>query len=407
MKSYGYNVTNVYNPSIIYQGIRNMKSDMYEDETRMLKTMLDRKPMEVYEYIINEMRTYQRHEHRIVHIKDGTTNKDRVIQLPYFIDLVIQHILMVVFVPIVMKSLYAHTYGSIPGRGVHKGSLTITKWIRDGAHQALVKYFRKSDIYHCFGSVKEEKLRPKLERIFRDDAFVDLLLNVSFDAVVSGLPLGSFTSPWLLNFMLTNFDHYVKEELQVDYFMRYMDDMVAFGPNKRKLEYNFCKMEEYLYENYELTLKPDDGVQRFSYKGAPTNDRERNCIKLREDCGTPLDFMGFKFYRTRTIIRESIFIRLLETVNRISDAEKNNKPLDMHDARALMSYLGWIYYADCHMFFVNVVNERVDINELKRKISLQDKGENVVLIQEYHNSKGEYWYDATHLFEKSCYGQAA
>ena len=53
-----------------------------------------------------------------------------------------------------------------------------------------------------------------------------------------GVPLGYFTSQWFGNFYLKALDHYIKEELHAEHYMRYMDDMVILGKSKKKLHKN-------------------------------------------------------------------------------------------------------------------------------------------------------------------------
>ena len=47
---------------------------------------------------------------------------------------------------------------------------------------------------------------------------------------------GNYTSQWFANFYLQDVDHFIKEEMKVKYYLRYMDDMLLFHRNKKELK---------------------------------------------------------------------------------------------------------------------------------------------------------------------------
>ena len=124
---------------------------------------------------------------------------------------------------------------------------------------------------------------------------------------------GNFTSQWFANFNLQNLDHYIKEELKVPYYIRYMDDMVLFYRNKKELHKIKEKIEEFLKKE---DLKIKENWQLFR-----TDSR-------------PLDFLGYRFYRGYTTLRRGNFLRIRRRLKKIS--KKQN--LDAKDAAAVISY---------------------------------------------------------------------
>jgi hypothetical protein len=50
-----------------------------------------------------------------------------------------------------------------------------------------------------------------------------------------GLPIGNLTSQFWANCYLNPFDHFVKRELRCPGYVRYVDDMLLFGDDKRQL----------------------------------------------------------------------------------------------------------------------------------------------------------------------------
>jgi len=51
-----------------------------------------------------------------------------------------------------------------------------------------------------------------------------------------GIPIGNLTSQFLANVYLNPFDHFIKEELRVKHYLRYMDDFVVFVQKKSLLK---------------------------------------------------------------------------------------------------------------------------------------------------------------------------
>ena len=70
----------------------------------------------------------------------------------------------------------------------------------------------------------------------------------------SGLPIGNYTSQWFANFYLQDLDHFIKEKLNVTHYVRYVDDIVILGGNKKVLHQVNLKIEEFLQEK-NLTIK--------------------------------------------------------------------------------------------------------------------------------------------------------
>jgi hypothetical protein len=51
-----------------------------------------------------------------------------------------------------------------------------------------------------------------------------------------GLPIGNLTSQFWANVYLNPFDHFVKRQLRVPGYVRYVDDMLLFGDSKVELQ---------------------------------------------------------------------------------------------------------------------------------------------------------------------------
>lgn len=71
-----------------------------------------------------------------------------------------------------------------------------------------------------------------------------------------GLPIGNLTSQVFANFYLTEFDHFIKHELGIKNYVRYVDDFVIVHESKSYLKYLIPKIRKFLSKNLKLTLHP-------------------------------------------------------------------------------------------------------------------------------------------------------
>lgn len=305
----------------------------------------------------NPEKAWKPNRHGKVKINEGTGRKERSIEKPrYNYEQVIHHIVVSACYDIFTQGMYEFSCGSVPERGAHYGKKYIERWIRTDTKNC--KYVLKMDIRHFFESVDHDVLKAWLEKKIRDKRMLHIL-NLIIDGSEQGLPLGFYTSQWLSNFMLQPLDHYIKEELHAVHYIRYMDDMVVFGRNKKELHRMRIAIDEFLGRELNLQMKGNWQVFRFDYIERKTKNRK----------GRPLDFMGFQFYHDKTILRESIMLRCTRKVNRVS---KKNK-ITWYDATAILSYMGYLDYTDTYDLYLQRVKPHVNVKKLKRIVSKHSK----------------------------------
>lgn len=221
--------------------------------------------------------------------------KEREIyQLPYYPDRIVHHSIMNVLEPIFVSVFTADTYSCIKGRGVHSASYKLRKTLRHD--EANAKYCLKIDIQKFYPSIDNEILKTLLRRKFKDKELLYLLDNI-VDST-KGVAIGNYTSQFFANYYLTYFDHWIKEELKVNYFFRYCDDIILLSSSKEELWSYFYQIKEYLSKNLNLVIKGN-------YQVFPVSDRG-------------IDWVGYKHYHTHTLIRKSIkknYIRNKKKIN--------------------------------------------------------------------------------------------
>lgn len=125
---------------------------------------------------------------------------------------------------------------------VGKGTTNARKYLRSIIEQAYEEYldsayFCKIDIKNYFGSIDHDVLKDAVNKRVENKwarEYVFTLID-SFDSVVKngvGIGLGSQISQLLALTMLDDLDHYIKEVLNVKYYIRYMDDFILICKTK-------------------------------------------------------------------------------------------------------------------------------------------------------------------------------
>lgn len=290
-------------------------------------------------------------------IKDGISGKDRTLYKPKFYpDQCVHWALMLQVEDVFMRGMYRYNCGSIRGRG--------TIYAKEYTENAMrmdyknTKYCFKGDVRHFYQSCDHEVLKEKLRRIIKDQDVLDLF-GLIIDSVPPevGLPLGNYTSQWLGNLMLTSLDHYIKEVLKIPYYVRYLDDIVLFSPNKKELHKVRALVAAFLHEEH-LELKDNWQVFRVEYYDKKTSSYKGRCV----------DFVGYKIGRSYTRIRKRIAKRMVININAIANGNYSFEQCARYTA-----YNGYFVHSDSHQFYAKHVKGRIDFKRLKKVISDHSK----------------------------------
>lgn len=252
-------------------------------------------------------------ENKLEEIYDHSCLKKRIITVPkFFPDQIIHWLLIMKLEPIMKRGMYRFTCGSVPERGGTEAKKYIKRALRD----KRVRYVAKLDISKFFNNVDTKILSQMFKRKVKDKRFTDLIDKV-LENGGKGLPIGYYTSQWFSNFYLEGLDHFIKEKLKVKYFVRYVDDMVLLDTNKRKLHRAVDSINQYLH-GIGLKLKGNWQVWKVDSR--------------------PIDFVGFRFYRNRTMLRKKIYFKLLRRIRNI----KKSGYITPKQAMGLLSLIGWL-----------------------------------------------------------------
>lgn len=235
--------------------------------------------------------------------------KERVIhKLPYFPDRILHHAVMQVLDPIWRKTFINDTYQSIKGRGIYKCKKKIDILLRKYPETL---YCLKIDIKKFYPSVDTTIMKEIVRKKIKCKDTLWLLDDIIDSS--EGLPIGNYISQHLGNLYLTYIDHKMKEVVKCKYYYRYCDDIVVIDEDKKFLHH----AKEVLFNEIN--------VLNLSVKG--------NYQIFKIDDNRPLDFLGYKFYRNRTLLRDTIATNFRKCKKKRS---------------VLMAYFGWLKHSNSH-----------------------------------------------------------
>lgn len=243
-----------------------------------------------------------------------------IYRLPYYPDRIVHHAVMNIMEPIWCSIFTEDTYSCIKGKGIHAAAKKLKKDLHADPEGTI--YCLKIDIKKYYPSINHDILKDIIRRKIKDKRLLALLDEIIESA--SGIPIGNYLSQYFANLYLAYFDHWIKEEKQVKYYYRYADDMVVLAKTKEELHQLLADMREYLTTKLKLTIKNN-------YQIFPVDARG-------------IDFVGYVFFHTHTLMRKSIKQNLCRKIARIN--KRNTRPTPDEFKQEICSWWGWAKYCD-------------------------------------------------------------
>ena len=289
---------------------------------------------------------------------DAGSGKERHIQAPaLFPDQIVHWCIVLTLMPIFMTGMDHWSCASVKGRGTLYAKNFIERELDNSlgltgpqSPEYKYKYCLKMDIRKFFESINREILMSLLEKKIKDKEMLDICRKIIYSVPGTGLPLGFFTSQWLANFYLQKFDHDLREKIMpkygIHFYVRYADDMIILGSNKRKMMELLNEINEYLKTNLDLELKNTSRV--FAIKD------------------TPIDFIGYRFSYGKTTLRKRTLIKA-----RKANARLYGKKFTIKSLKTAMAYNGWMKTTDTKQYRAKYMKgspylERSKISELDK-----------------------------------------
>jgi hypothetical protein len=201
--------------------------------------------------------------------------------------------------------------GNIKGRGPGYGAKVIKRWLVND--RKGTKYCLKCDVKKCYDSIRPWEIMKAMRRVVKDERYLQIIEKTAYS--LDRLPLGNYTSSWFSNLILTTLDRAIRSSHKGKYYMRYVDDFIVLGPNKRKLHQLVPSIINVL-NSMGLCLKENWQIFPVRVRG--------------------IDIIGFRFFGSHTLYRKRNILSMMRSIRRYF---KHPIP---YNARSVLSRIGQV-----------------------------------------------------------------
>lgn len=212
-------------------------------------------------------RTYRFGPYRTFTVREKT--RRLVVDAPMK-DRIVHWMLYDYMLPIWQPRFIHDTYGNLPGRCTHAA----VRRLADFARRPANTWALQLDISKYFHAVPHELLKARVLRYIGDESLRRLIVTLidsyqtdgTYDDLfepdspyrttpAKGMPIGNLPSQLFANIFLNPFDHWIKEELGIECYIRYVDDLVILGSSAAELREISARIAERMDAD-GLTIHP-------------------------------------------------------------------------------------------------------------------------------------------------------
>ncbi len=275
-----------------------------------------------------ENQTYRPGKYKTFEIREP---KLRMISAAPYRDRIVHHALCNVITPIFEKTFIHNSYANRVGFGTHKALKKFTQFARSS------QYVLQCDIKKYFASIDHEILKQQIRRKIKCKRtlwLIDTIIDnsneqgaaIEFfpgdDLIIPlqrrrGLPIGNLTSQFFANIYLNQFDHFIKEVLKVNKYIRYVDDFAMFSSDRIFLSKVRLAIEDYL-ATLRLKIHPIKSQLFETRQGA--------------------NFLGFRIFLDRIRVRTENLKRARRRLKRLQQDYYDDRIGISNIARSLQSW---------------------------------------------------------------------
>lgn len=256
--------------------------------------------------------------------------KKRTIKsLPYQDRVIHQWYIEEFIKPFMLPRFIEHTYACLPNRGGHKAVEDLQRMMRIMKRNYGRNYYiLKCDIAGYFYNINKEILFRILKKKINDPQLLEFTKKIIFDEnCEKGIPIGNYTSQLFANIYLNELDQYVKNDLRIKYYLRYMDDFIVICKTKEEAKEYFNILKKFVEQHLDL---------QFNKKSKYYPSR------------LGVDFCGYITYETHRRLRKRSKRNMLKKIKQWNKEYQNNT-LDLKIVQeSWNSWLGHINHANCY-----------------------------------------------------------
>lgn len=242
--------------------------------------------------------------------------------LPYR-DRVVQSAICNVIEPDITKTFIYDSYACIKGRGALKAAGRISYFLGKQKNE----FYLKCDITKYFYNVDLDIAFNLYKRHISDVRTLNLIFQILHkDNPERGIKIGNRLSQLTANLYLNELDRFIKHELKVKYYVRYMDDFLLLG-NKAELKRDLKLITRFIEDELHLKLNDKTTINK---------------------CSRGIEFVGYKIYPKGKMIKKQTVYRVRRYVNKFIAGKVDAASF----CRSMASICGHAVHTDNYMFYV-------------------------------------------------------
>lgn len=278
--------------------------------------------------------------------------KVRVIMSQSITDKIINHLVSYYFIkPYFESKLIDTNIATRINKGTHYGLKLTKKYIISMNKTFKTFYYLKFDIKKYFFNIDHEVLKSIILKYIKDKDVINIINNIidstdkkyinkkinnlkvkEIDIPLykkgKGLPIGNLTSQMLGIIYLNELDHFIKENLHIKYYIRYMDDGLLIYEDKEYLKHCLKEIIKILGK-YKLLLNQKTYIRSIN---------------------EGIDFFGFTYFiKNNKVIMKVKSSSKKRMKNKIKKMQllvsKNKISMDKFD-QTIMSYKGHLMHGN-------------------------------------------------------------
>lgn len=271
--------------------------------------------------------------------------KERLIKALPFRDRVLHQWYVHEFIkPFIVKRFISTTYACLDERGTHKAVLKLQEYMRWMKRGYGEYYVIKCDVKKFFYNINRNILFDIMNNYIGEEKLLNLTRKLIFDTEdIKGIPIGNYTSQYFANIYLNELDYFVKFELKIRCYVRYMDDFVLLVKNREEARKAFNEIDSFLRSRLDLELNRKSRYYPNKFG---------------------INFCGYRIFETHRLIRNGNKRKIGKKVNKWKKLfYKGNLDLKKLELQ-FNSWKGHISHANSFNLYTKVYSTIKDFFEL-------------------------------------------
>ena len=305
---------------------RARRNKVYKNEVIKFEINLENNITNLIDKIKNDK--YHLGNYRSFIVKEPKVREIKA--LPYIDRVVHQWYIEEFIKPYILPRFISNTYACIDNRGSHLAVDTIQHYMQIYKRNSKNFWILKCDIKKFFYNIDPNILYEILQKYIADKKLLKFTKLLIFDKKENnevGIPIGNYTSQFFANIYLNELDQYVKNDLKIKYYVRYMDDFILLVHTKKDCINIKNKIE--LFINNNLHLEFNAKSRYYPYK-------------------IGINFCGYKIWTTHRLVKKDCKTKIKRKIKFWNKQYRNNQIDIKYAIQSLNSWFGHISHANSY-----------------------------------------------------------